>query len=237
MAVFFAGMIPVLRINGAMELTKDDLRYFTNWGYYSATFYYWAQTVYGLWFMYNTRQEASENKDELRTSQRTADTEFYFSGPCAFWKFICFALMWSQTIEITITLVYWAALLDPEHGSMINLVNHLSPLLFLTIDWFFGCTKFNIRLWPIIFFFGAIVYPTFNLLWVKYLRDGEPIYEGVMNWKTTKDYFMGYGVGMFGVVVFFGNCGLDMLKWRVIAWFNKKKNAVAVEYHETKRRE
>ena len=97
MAVFFVGMIPVLHIYGEMEYTKDDLMWFTNWGYYSAIFYFWAQTVYGLWFMYNTRHEASENEDELRTSQRTADMEFYFSGPCAFWKFICFALMWSQT--------------------------------------------------------------------------------------------------------------------------------------------
>ena len=126
-------------------------------------------------------------------------------------------------------MVFWAALYDPERSSIITIVTHLFPLLTLTIDWFFGCTKFNIRLWPIFYFFGGLVYPSFNLLWVKYLRDGEPIYKGVINWNTTTDYVIGYGFGIFGLVTFLGNCGLDMLKWRVIARFNKKKDAVAIE--------
>jgi len=80
-ALLLSALLPVARVNGGATLEQQVL-YFTYWGYYSTLLYFWAQTFYGVWFMYKSRHEATDDVQAER------------SGPFALWKFISYQFMW-----------------------------------------------------------------------------------------------------------------------------------------------
>ena len=110
------------------------LYYFTNWGIYltAITYTLLAYATFKSWFSSPPDHNASQNQVNLYNDN--------FYSPWLNWKWSIFFYETSVTFEIMITIFFWGVLFpimlsDGDTPDMFTFIDHIMPIVILTIDY------------------------------------------------------------------------------------------------------
>jgi hypothetical protein len=136
-----------------------------------------------------------------------------FFSPWLLWKWSIFFFETSLTFEIIITLFFWGVLFPGlDSHSLSTYIDHIAPIVILTIDYCLNRIPFNLRHLPLsmgLMFIYGIVNMTYTLL------SGDPIYKP-LTFKNVMSYVWVIVLGGLEGGAYFGLYHLTLWKLKKV---------------------
>lgn len=144
--------------------TEPTLFFFTNWGIFLTTITYTLFTAFYLRQFFAKASHEEHNRN--------------FYSPWLLWKWCVFFYETSLTFEILITMFFWSVLFpiivkSGKTPGIFTYIDHIAPLVILTLDYAMNRIPFNMRHLPLSVFI-LFTYGIVNL--TKTLVTGKPVY-------------------------------------------------------------